>query len=148
MDHEPDIQEVTEEELSARRMRCLADKDYVTGRVGESCRYIGFGLVAVFYTIATSDGAFPKELWINYDWWILAFGSLGALTVLFDYVQYLAGDFSARLAMKRDDAGHNSYLYDKKWLSYRLRSAAYVIKQLCTLLGAVILTYVMIISLF
>lgn len=133
----------TEMEIEDRRKRRQDEKLYVTGRVSESCRYIGFGLVAIFYTIVTSSEEFPKNLWDNHGWLVQVFGAFGALTVFFDYIQYLAGDFAARAALRRLNEGQSTLLYNDKWLSYRLRNTAYLAKQLSCLGGALVLIYIM-----
>lgn len=141
------VLELSSEESALRRKLRLDEKQYVTGRVGETCRYIGFGLVAVFYGIVTSSEALPKQLLADFGWWIRAFGAFGALTILTDYLQYLAGDFAARSALSRKDQGEFSYLYNKKWFSYRLRTFCYGAKQIFALIGATILTVLLILTL-
>jgi hypothetical protein len=142
------VADLTEEEIAGRRKRRLEEKQYVTGRVGETCRYIGFGLVAVFYAISISTEALPRQLWSEYGWWVRAFGALGALAVLADYIQYLAGDFAARSALNRINDGRKTHLYNKKWISYRIRNWMYIAKQLLALLGASTLAGIMVFSLF
>jgi hypothetical protein len=142
------VADLTEEDIAGRRKRRLEEKQYVTGRVGETCRYIGFGLVALFYAISISVDELPMQLLTDYGWWVRAFGALGALTVLADYLQYLAGDIAARAALNRTNDGAKTHLYSKKWLSYRARNWMYVAKQLLALLGASTLAGIMLVALF
>lgn len=142
------VADLSEEDIASRRKRRLEEKQYVTGRVGETCRYIGFGLVAVFYAVSISSEALPMQIWSDYGWWVRAFGALGALTVLADYIQYLAGDFAARSALHRTNDGTKTHLYSKKWFSYRLRNWMNVAKQFFALIGASILTGIMVAALF
>ncbi|MEJ5220154.1 hypothetical protein WG622_18010 [Cognatishimia sp. D5M38] len=134
--------------LADRKKAVLEQKQYVTGRVSETCRFIGFGLVAIYYTLTVSGEQYAKELFESYTWYIRAFGAFGALTVFLDYIQYIAGDRAAARALTRTNDGNNSYRYSKKWLSYKVRGWSYFAKQLFCFLGSASLVYVMVTSLF
>ena len=140
--------ELGPEELQARRDAVLGQKQYVTGRVSETCRYIGFGLVAVYYTLALSGEEFATVLIDRHELLVRIFGAMGALAILADYTQYLAGARAADRALSRANEGPNSFRYNKKWLSYKIRSASYVAKQIFAFFGAFLLAYMMVRQIF
>ncbi len=129
--------------LENRRERRLAEKRYVTGRIGETCRFIGFGVVAIFYTILTSDQEFAKSI-VQSDRNILFMtGIFGSLIIFFDYMQYLSGHYAAALALKNKE----SYLYGSSWISYRAKLIFYWLKQIATFVASTLVIY-MILSQF
>ncbi len=127
------------EAIEERKQRIYQQKQYVTGRIGETSRFIGFGLLAVFYTLHTSDNEFAARATQDYSMLIYVAGLTGGATVLFDYFQYLAGNFSIEKALSRKDG---LYLYNDGWISYRLRVLFYYSKQLTAAIGATALIFV------
>jgi hypothetical protein len=129
--------------LEARRLRRLGEKNYVTGRIGETCRYIGFGVLAIFYTIITSDKSFAIAIASHHRFLLYLAGVTGAVTIFVDYLQYLAGAWSVDRALTRADG---TYLYNQTWISYRLRSIFYYIKQITALVASGIVVYIIMIQ--
>ena len=80
-------------DLKGEDDRLFAEKTAHTGKISESCRYIGFGLVALYYGLATTEptaaASPPAEHWSVF--WI---GLFGVLTLIFDYLHYLGAYFA------------------------------------------------------
>lgn len=125
-----------DEDGAAQREKVLQQKQYVTGRIGDSCRFIGFGLLAVFYAINTSNEAFAKNIVASQELLLWSTGAFGALTILADYLQYVLGSFAVNAAL-RNKTGR--YKYDDSSFSYRGREVFYHAKQLTAFLGAMAL---------
>jgi hypothetical protein len=138
------VPELSEDDLKARRESVIEQKQYVTSRVSETCRFIGFGLLAVYYTLSISNEPFAVSLLASREWLVRAFGAAGALTVFFDYLQYVAGGRAANKALNRTNEGKKSYRYNKKWMSYRIREFSFVAKQVFAFVGSTILIFLMI----
>lgn len=136
--------ETGDTDLQARRRAVLDQKQYVSSKIGEACRFIGFGLVAIAYALLSSDKVFAQDAISRFGGYLKLAGALGAATVLFDYVQYVSGYVSANSALSRSADGEHSYLFKKSWPSYKLRELSFVLKQAFALLGAIILTIVMV----
>lgn len=130
------MRDVTNRE--SRRKSRLEEKQVVTSRISETCRYIGFGLLALFYTMKTSDGRFAQELVANHSFALYVLGASGAAAVLFDYLQYMAGSVAVERALNREDTAH---LYSTEWRSYQAREACFWAKQAAALIGVVCLAY-------
>jgi hypothetical protein len=129
--------------LEARRQRRLGEKNYVTGRIGETCRYIGFGVLAIYYTIITSDKSFAIDIVANHRFPLYLAGLTGSVAVFADYLQYLAGARSVERALHRKD---KAYLYNTEWLSYKLRIIFYWIKQVSALIASGTVVYIVVIQ--
>ena len=128
---------ISDEERTANRLKLLDEKRNVTGRISDTCRFIGFGLLAVFYAIKTGDGEFAKNLQTDHPNLVLVVGLLGGTAILLDYIQYLAGSFAVDRALKTDDQ-----LYDDSDCAYAARRLAFTGKQLAILLGVVALIWI------
>ena len=116
------------------RARIIQQKSDVSAKISETCRYIGFGLVALYYATKVGDSAFTIVLREHQPFWIFLVGLMGALTILSDYLQYFCGYWSAENALKRDPPDYDS---ESEW--YRARRAFFYTKQGTALVGAVAL---------
>ena len=83
------------------------------------------------------------RIYENYTLLLLIIAALGAVTILFDYLQFVGGYNAVEAALKNKD---DSYSYDPKSCWYRLRNIAFWIKQVTALLGALILIIVITLS--
>lgn len=128
-------------ESAQRRQKVLEQKQYVTGRIGESCRFIGFGLIAIFYTLKTSKEPFAQEIVAAHPSLLWLIGSFGVLAIVADYLQYVMGSFAVESALANEAGG---YKYDDKSCSYRARSAFYWAKQVFVGIGAAGLILIMV----
>jgi len=126
-----------------KRKVVLEEKRHVSSKISDLSRYIGFGLVAVVYTILTSDSKAVIKIYENYTFLLLLVAEFGAATILFDYLQFVGGYFSVEAALKNEG---DSYRYNSKSFWYQLRIIAFWIKQVIALLGAILLIIVITLS--
>lgn len=127
----------------AKRKVVLEEKRHVSSKISDLSRYIGFGLVAVVYTILTSDSESVIRIYENYTFLLLLVAELGAATILFDYLQFVGGYFAVEAALNNED---DSYRYNPKSFWYQLRNIAFWIKHVTALLGAILLIFVITLS--
>jgi len=127
---------MTEVEKKDKRKAVLDEKRHVSSRISDLSRYMGFGLVAVVYTILTSNSRLVMSIYTNYSGWLLGVAVLGIITIISDYLQFLAGYVNVQNAL-RNEVGN--FEYDDKSLSYWFRNFAFKLKQITALLGALIL---------
>ena len=126
--------EDAEEQKQKSRDNRLIDKKDVSGRIGESSRFIGFGLIALTFAIHGSSNEFTKSIVQGYEFFLNMSGFLGCLTILFDYLQYICGYFSVNHALKRDS---DDFMYDPKSPSYKGRIFFFWAKQSTAFLGGI-----------
>lgn len=122
---------IGDDELKANRLRLLNEKANVTGKISDTCRFVGFGLLAVFYTIKLD----LKSLTPTFDslpsGLVIAVGLFGGLAIFFDYLQYWCGSRAVDHALSRS----SRYDYDENRWEYKGRKAFYCLKQLAVFLG-------------
>ena len=128
---------------SEKRATVLEEKRHVSSKISDLSRYIGFGLVAVVYTIVTSDSGALSGIYESKNELLLLAGFFGVLTIVLDYTQFLAGYFAVQAALRNEIDG---YRYDDKSISYRFRRLAFGLKQITALVGAVMLLFAMSVS--
>lgn len=114
----------------------IEEQRHVTGHITTLCRYIGFGLVAIVYAILTSKSAFATEAVGANKALLLFIGGTGCVIVLVDYLQFLFGYISVRAALGNES---NKYRYDDHSWSWNARSALFVVKQIVSVVGALLL---------
>ena len=122
---------VEDETLEARKHRLYEFKQDVSAKISDICRFIGLGLIAVFYTIKTGDVS-QFGMIKNVLLYFVAFA--GVLAILLDYLQYVNNYLSVDAALKRP-----ALRYDRASRSYRMAEFAFTWKQRITLAGAVAL---------
>ena len=120
----------------------LEQKQFVTGRISETVRYVGFGLLAIFYAMISSDAPFAHALVATMSAHLLWMAICGALAVFFDYLQYLAGSIAVDRALT-EGAAHD-YNYNRNWLSYRARGLFFWIKQIAVIAGCLLLLIILV----
>ena len=124
-----------DDEAKARRTRVLDEKRNVTSRISDTARYIGFGLLAVYYTSMSGDSAFAVSLRAGLSKYLLhAMGFAGAAAILFDYLQYLFGARSVEEALA--DPGSE---YNPRSCAYKAREMFFTLKQWAVGVGAILL---------
>lgn len=131
---------LSDEEKADRRAKRIEEKTAVTAQVSETCRFIGFGLLAIFYTIMAGDGEFAREMQSQ---WLLVYtmGICGALAIFFDYLQYVFGVSSVKTALERESLDYD----DQSW-AYKGREFSCKAKQLLVGIGAAALILTVLIS--
>jgi hypothetical protein len=132
---------ISAKEYKERRERVLDEKKNVTSKISDTCRFIGFGLLIVYYTIQSADGAFATHLKTHSPVLVYAVGIAGAATILLDYLQYLFGAMAVDRALKRPTMD-----YDETSCAYKARLWAYRAKQFATAVGAAALIILVVFS--
>lgn len=120
-------------EIGERRASVLEEKRNVTGRISDSCRVVGFGLLAVFYSVRVG-GVDMEKIGTAHPCLVWAVGIFGFLSVLSDYLQYTFAAFSVDSALKAPP-----HTYDDNSLPYKLRYFFYIAKQWAVVAGVVAL---------
>ena len=133
------MSETPDDQLQAIRRERFADKKETSGRIGETSRFIGFGLVALVFTIHGSEKQFAMEIRNSYEFMVNLMGLLGCLTILTDYLQFVCGYFSVSDALKRPE---RSYSYNRKTTAYQGRVVFFWIKQVFALGGGALAVFV------
>ncbi|TGT46865.1 hypothetical protein EN812_05880 [Mesorhizobium sp. M4B.F.Ca.ET.169.01.1.1] len=123
-------------ELAEARKRVLAEKANVTGKVSDISRFTAFGLLAVFYTIESGDGAFSQALQ-SQALAVYLIGILASCSILFDYMQYYFG-----VKLVENALSNPKYEYDDRSIWYRGRQSFFEAKQYLVLFSAALLIFV------
>ncbi|TJW51109.1 MAG: hypothetical protein E5X65_24615 [Mesorhizobium sp.] len=130
---------VADETLDARKERLYTYKQDVSAKISDICRFIGLGLIAVFYTIKTgltdTEYSTPENILLYFV------GVAGVLAILLDYLQYFNNYRSVDNALKRA-----TLRYDKDAASYRWGVIAFTWKQRITFAGALALIVLVILT--
>lgn len=111
--------------------RALEDYKYTTGQVSDLIKYIGFGLLAAFYTTKGDVADLAEGHWLELVH--LATGLSAALIIFADYLHYLFASRTSHDAVLNVD---NQFQFDRKSANYRLRRYFYYLKQFFTAVGA------------
>lgn len=118
-----------------QRKKVLEEKRHVSSRISDLSRYIGFALIAVVYAILTSDSSVIAKLYGTRSSLLLSAAAFGALAIMLDYLQFLAGYFSVQAAL---DNSTDDYKYNDKSFSYKTRVVAFWAKQVASIIGSLI----------
>ncbi|RUW68614.1 hypothetical protein EN858_17535 [Mesorhizobium sp. M4B.F.Ca.ET.215.01.1.1] len=123
---------VPDEKMEGRRERLYGFKTDVSAKLSDIVRFIGLGLVAIFYTIKTGN------TYVSFGYLQLGLlylvGLSGVFAILLDYIQYASNYVSVDEALNRP-----TLRYDKDSKSYRRAEFAFAWKQRLTLSGALAL---------
>lgn len=111
----------------------------VTAKISEICRFIGLGLIAVFYTIKT--GSVESEFDTLKTFVLYFVGTTGVTAILLDYVQYVNNYRVVEKAIESE-----ALLYDEKSRHYKVAEFCFHWKQRVTLAGAVALIALVLLS--
>lgn len=122
------------DEYFARRSEIVE----ITSRISETSRLIGFGLIALSFSIHGSESGILIDVRVNSEILVNVFGTIGFLVILFDYSQYLFALMATQRALSRHE---NDYSFDRRWISYKLWRSCFWIKQILCLLGVVLSMY-------
>ena len=114
-------------ELKAEDDRLYSEKSVHSSRISESCRYIGFGLLAFYYGLVTDKDTPEHDS-------IILIGVFGLFTLIADYLQYLGGYYSVQHALK-----HPKRNYVKSSVAYRVWEGMFWVKQETAIAGAIAL---------
>lgn len=130
-------------EAQARYEKRIQDKKEVTGKISDTCRFVGFGLLAIYYTLMSGENKFALGLrdTVHTYWMLQAIGTAGALAILFDYLQYYCGSRSVEEALQRED-----HKYDDTSWAYMARGWFYKFKQFAVFAGSLILVILVLVG--
>lgn len=121
----------TEDTLETRKVRVFEAKTNVSGKISESCRYVGFGLLAIFYSVKFGDDSM-QAIYKNHPWLVLAVGLFGFLAIFFDYLQYYFGYRAISDALKAPN-----YKYYEESFRYKAWDFFFHYKQYVVIGGVV-----------
>lgn len=105
--------------------------DFYSMRISETSRFVGFGLLAVFYAIKVG----PNDDLASNDCLITLIGVFGALSVLLDYLQYVFGYLMVRSA--QDNPSDHSYGNGLGGWFFAFKSWAFWLKQFTAIFGSI-----------
>lgn len=128
------------------RKAVLEQKQFVTGRISETVRYIGFGLLAIFYVLVSSGTPFAERIVGSAPWLVIAMAMFGVLGIMADYLQYVFGSLAVDRALNQAEPHRN--MYNKTWFVYRAREACFWAKQLFIGVGSILLVVILLRSSF
>ena len=128
--------EELETTIAERKDRVQQDKDFTSARISDLSRYIGFGLAGVVFLLLTSSSDYAEAMVRNFQAPLVLSATLGCLTVLFDYLHYFFGYLSSRTTAKDTE---RNYQFNPQSKLYVWRFRFFWAKQVCAVLGAVIL---------
>lgn len=121
-----------------RRAKYRENQNYFSSKISELARYIGFGLVAVSFSLLSSDAIFAKSL-VEESLDALVFaGILGVGTIISDYIHLLLGWLSNTRAANNANGDYELgkigeiLRFFQDWIFFN-------IKQLLPLAGAIFL---------
>jgi hypothetical protein len=117
--------------------QAVADYKSAAEKLSESSRKIGYGLAAVFFTVAFADAGSLKALMDNCPKLMLSVGVGGVLTVLADYLHNF---FAYKSAI---EAGAADGVFNVRGFQYRAHSVFFWLKQLIGVIGIVALFWVL-----
>ena len=130
-------------DLRSIRKDRFEDKKETSGRIGETSRFIGFGLVALVFTIHGSENTLSSSIASNSELLLNLAGLAGCLTIVCDYLQYVCGYFSVNKALQRKE---NNFSYDDETFVYRGRVAFFWLKQFFAFSGALTVILVIVLA--
>lgn len=131
----------SEEELEVRQQR-FGDKRETSGRIGDTTRYIAFGIIALVFTIHGSESLLAIEIRQLGELYLNIAGIAACLSIVSDYLQYVCGYFSVNDALKRRE---QMYSYDPSSLMYKGRMFFFWAKQALSFVGAAIIVFLMVV---
>lgn len=116
-----------------RKAKVLEEKRNVTSKISDSCRVVGFGLLAIFYTLKIGSADMVK-ISTDHPYLVWAVGVFGFLAIFFDYLQYFFGSLTVDAALQAPN-----HKYDHASFAYKARGAFFHIKQYSVILGVIAL---------
>lgn len=110
----------------------LDEQHYVSGKISDMCRYIGFAISGACYGLFISNSALAETLVSYYLHWLVTAAFFAILTVVSDYLQLLFGYFSVQQALINNS---EDYKYNEEYWAYKGRQGMFIIKQLTTVVA-------------
>lgn len=126
------------------RKDVLQQFDSVSTKVSDLARFISFGILALAYSIFSSESTFNAELLESSRHIIMGMAAAAACAILFDYLQYLFGFFNSQAALNKK----TQPISYSKGLFWYGRYFFFYAKQVLVLISASLLLYSLSTSLF
>ena len=102
----------------------------VSDKISAQVRTLGLGVIAFTWGLLVGDAPVAKNLAASFRWQILAIGGLAILSLLLDFLQYVAGYKNAlALFTHMESAGDMEGQYDYSSFSYRVQNFCFSAKQ-------------------
>ena len=127
-----------DERLQAALQARFADKKDMSGKIGETSRFIAFGVVALVFTIHGEGSELFSKILTCYGLMLNVAGLFACLSIMSDYLQYFFGYFSVNDAIRRKN---DSYRYDNTLMWYKGRSIFFWLKQFLSFLSAILVVF-------
>lgn len=122
------------------KKRVLDDLDFATDRLSSQTRQIAFGVLAFVWALLVGEGA--KGIAVQRRI-LLAVAAIALGALIADFLQYLSG-YCASQRARRVLSPDVVSPYNKRWLSYRLRSWFFFIKIGLVLVAAIMLIIILV----
>jgi hypothetical protein len=103
---------VTPEE---RRKNQRSNQDFFSEKLSELCRYIGFGVIAVYFSVISQDGVFFDQMRANPEL-VRSAAFYAGLVVTFDFIQMICGYVSSSIAA---ESVHNQFKMNRTSKAFR-----------------------------
>ncbi|MDF1747150.1 MAG: hypothetical protein P1V19_25885 [Gimesia sp.] len=128
----------SDEKVNPQEQNVIAEMKNTSRYLTDLCRYIAFGLLAVSFSVFTSESRFTNMYLIYYEYHLVSVCIFSSIGLIFDYFQFLAGYFAANAAFKNKE---NNFEYDDVWFSWNLRRLMFWMKQFFILCGACLFAF-------
>ncbi|MEM1149749.1 MAG: hypothetical protein AAGI03_04220 [Pseudomonadota bacterium] len=119
----------------------LEDKREMSGRIGETSRFVAFGLIALVFAIHDSSNALAGAIVAGDQMLLNVAGLLGCVAIVCDYLQYFCGYRSVNHALQNPDG---VYRYDSRHWAYQGRIVFFWLKQMSAFSGAVLILWIVV----
>lgn len=125
--------------------KVLEQLDKMSSKVSDQIRYIGYGLAGACFSLLISNSIFALYTVKEHRVLLVICAIFGCMAVFSDIAQYMMGYLNA---LKARDNGNksNDFSYPDTDCTYKLRNAFFYLKLLFSLLGAIILIFLLITS--
>ena len=118
----------------------LADLNFSSNRMSELTRYIGFGSLALVFTVLTSNSTFAQSIMSESKLQLLAIGALGAITIFIDYLHYFSSYMQSRLVLNNTE----SFSYDDIPFLKGIRTGLFWLKQAIAIISVMLVFYLIV----
>ena len=109
----------------------------VSGKLSDSTRLIGLGIVAWLFAVHTSSSEFTRKYLEVFSLFVNLAGILAVFGMILDYFHYICAYFAVEAA--KDSGSKNYYAFDKKSFAYNAQFWAFRAKHGFILSGALII---------
>jgi hypothetical protein len=126
----------SQERNAIRREQVSDERKFLSSKLSDLSRGIGFGLAALIYVFPTSSSTFAQQILHDHRTWILVLSVLGGVTIILDYLQYAFGYFTNLFADDRVPLGGD--VYSDTPNLYGLAGLMFILKQIVAMVGVML----------